>query len=315
MRSYGRDDAPAAPRARHLSWQSMTEAEPPGAAEAASPPDQDARPRSLSKPLVLGAGALALCLAAAAVLLDGGMLDDRAGAGGQSSKAADTNRFAARIDAAIAAADKALAASDHQPLPAEPMPAGDGKTFPQNSAGETMAGAPPMELAAVASRLSDGARSSDIAQEPPDARSRADPVTPPADAASSPAAQPPSQLDAPSATGAAAADPAALPAQAAPVREQRRVVTPARWVSGGLADSDNPYGRFEGTVSVSFVVGTSGQVSDCKPIVSSGNAELDAATCGLVERRMRFSPALDQRGQAIASEVRTSYGWGRKRRR
>jgi hypothetical protein len=49
-------------------------------------------------------------------------------------------------------------------------------------------------------------------------------------------------------------------------------------------------------------------------VVSSGKAELDAATSGLVENRMRFSPALDQQGQAVASEIMASYRWGRTRR-
>lgn len=59
----------------------------------------------------------------------------------------------------------------------------------------------------------------------------------------------------------------------------------------------------EGRVSVSVSVGTSGRVTDCRVVASSGNADLDAATCRLAQRNGRFTPALDPSGEAIASTV------------
>jgi periplasmic protein TonB len=80
-------------------------------------------------------------------------------------------------------------------------------------------------------------------------------------------------------------------------------------------NSDNPGGRYQGTVGVRFTVEPNGRVSDCRPVGSSGNPALDATTCSLVEQRLRFSPALNAQGQPIPTEVRTSYAWGRTFRR
>jgi len=91
--------------------------------------------------------------------------------------------------------------------------------------------------------------------------------------------------------------------------------TPARWVSGGLLDRDNPGGRLEGTVHVRFTVNRSGRATDCRPLAVSGDAALASITCRLVEQRLYFSPALDASGQPISSEMRTSYTWGRRQRR
>lgn len=89
----------------------------------------------------------------------------------------------------------------------------------------------------------------------------------------------------------------------------------ARWVSGGLYDSDNRGGLFQGIVGVRFRVLATGQVDGCRVTRASGNRELDALTCRLLEQRLRFSPARDMAGRPVASEVGTTYTWGVRRRR
>jgi TonB family protein len=85
-------------------------------------------------------------------------------------------------------------------------------------------------------------------------------------------------------------------------------------MAGGLMKSDNPGGRFQGTVSVRFTVALNGQVTGCTPTRSSGKRALDARTCALVEQRLKFLPARDWQGHPIASEMYATYTWGRTHR-
>jgi protein TonB len=132
---------------------------------------------------------------------------------------------------------------------------------------------------------------------------------------------------APSTTTAATATPsatAALPVASAPVARivprraqpapDLRPVTPPKLVRGTILNSDNRRGAFQGTVSVRFTVGANGRPTGCTPTASSGNPRLDAYTCELVQRRLQFDPAVTAQGQPVASEMRATYTWGRKRR-
>jgi protein TonB len=106
----------------------------------------------------------------------------------------------------------------------------------------------------------------------------------------------------------------AEPARPAPAPVMRQQPVPARLVSGGLTSSDNPRGRFKGTVSVQFTVEKTGQVTGCRPTASSGNPALDARTCALVGQKLRFSPAVDSQGRAVPSVMYGTYNWGKNRR-
>jgi len=87
----------------------------------------------------------------------------------------------------------------------------------------------------------------------------------------------------------------------------------AQWLSGSIGESDYPNAAYNahigGTVFVSFVVGPSGRVDACKVTRSSGNRELDATTCRLIQRRFRYRPARDGSGKAIAETVRGEQEW------
>ena len=95
------------------------------------------------------------------------------------------------------------------------------------------------------------------------------------------------------------------------------VVAP-RWLSGGLRDSDYPRDLVRegvsGNVSVRFTVLTSGRIANCRIARSSGNAVLDGLTCRLLTDRLRFAPARDPQGRAVAYELGNDYGWGIRRR-
>jgi protein TonB len=82
---------------------------------------------------------------------------------------------------------------------------------------------------------------------------------------------------------------------------------------GRLDNSDYPRSALrsgaEGTVSVRYTVGTNGRVSACSVTRSSGHAELDGATCRLIELRFRYRPARDRSGAPVAETVRKTFDW------
>ena len=65
----------------------------------------------------------------------------------------------------------------------------------------------------------------------------------------------------------------------------------------------------EGTVAVVLDVTPEGRVGACHVEQSSGVAALDEGTCSLLQRRARFTPALDQFGHAIADHYRQRVRW------
>lgn len=60
-----------------------------------------------------------------------------------------------------------------------------------------------------------------------------------------------------------------------------------------------------GSADVSLSIAANGAVSGCRLIRSSGNAEIDRGLCPLLVQRLRFRPALDDRGRPIP--YRTNY--------
>lgn len=60
----------------------------------------------------------------------------------------------------------------------------------------------------------------------------------------------------------------------------------------------------EGRASVSLSVSSTGKVTDCRIVSSTGNAALDAATCRLAIRNGRFEPARDAAGNPVATQMR-----------
>lgn len=107
--------------------------------------------------------------------------------------------------------------------------------------------------------------------------------------------------------------PAAAPA---PLPPPPRVVEPARAranLASYVSASDYPPSALangeQGVVRFRLLVGEDGRVRDCAITVSSGSAALDAATCSILRRRARFTPARDSNGNPASDSVESSLVW------
>lgn len=84
---------------------------------------------------------------------------------------------------------------------------------------------------------------------------------------------------------------------------------PGNWVS----DSDYPARDLregnQGRVGFALSIGTDGRVTSCRVTFSSGHAGLDNATCALVSRRARFTPAKGGDGQPAAGSYSGNIRW------
>jgi protein TonB len=73
----------------------------------------------------------------------------------------------------------------------------------------------------------------------------------------------------------------------------------SRWIREGMS----------GTARFTLAIDPSGRISECTITRSSGHAELDAATCRLIERRARFEPARDGAGNRVAGTYSNAINW------
>lgn len=89
--------------------------------------------------------------------------------------------------------------------------------------------------------------------------------------------------------------------------------TPPLLRSGRIKNSDYPRAAYDanasGTVSVQYTVTTKGRATGCSVTRSSGNVELDRATCRLIEERFRYEPSRDARGNPVESRILQDHSW------
>jgi protein TonB len=65
----------------------------------------------------------------------------------------------------------------------------------------------------------------------------------------------------------------------------------------------------QGTTAVRLTIGPDGRVSDCSITSSSGSSALDSATCNILKRRARFTPAKDQAGNPVSDTFPQRIRW------
>ena len=61
----------------------------------------------------------------------------------------------------------------------------------------------------------------------------------------------------------------------------------------------------EGSVVATLSIGTDGRVTGCNVTRSSGNSSLDSATCSILRRRAKFTPARDENGNPTTGNYTT----------
>jgi protein TonB len=89
----------------------------------------------------------------------------------------------------------------------------------------------------------------------------------------------------------------------------------ARWIRGGIDEGPRDYpprafaAGIGGTVFMRFVVHPDGRVRGCRVTRSSGSAELDTATCRLLEERLRYEPARDNFGRPVQEVIMGEHEW------
>jgi len=64
-----------------------------------------------------------------------------------------------------------------------------------------------------------------------------------------------------------------------------------------------------GKVVARLRIDTTGRVSGCSVVHSSGFPILDTATCQVLQRRARYGPSIDSRGQPVAGTVDEAIVW------
>jgi hypothetical protein len=82
---------------------------------------------------------------------------------------------------------------------------------------------------------------------------------------------------------------------------------PGRWLTTNDYPAEMVRGNRSGVVHFRLMVDPQGKPSAC--VVQTGGSDFDKLTCNLLMKRARFLPALDAKGQAIASYYSNSVIW------
>lgn len=124
-------------------------------------------------------------------------------------------------------------------------------------------------------------------------------------------APPPPVAMAPPVVSAPPAPPAPPPAPPAPQLaskaqargDLKKLITTDDYPSSSLRAEE------EGTVLISYVIGTQGRITSCTVMRSSGHPRLDETTCTLATRRFRWKPAQDNAGNPIEDKGTQTVRW------
>ena len=143
-------------------------------------------------------------------------------------------------------------------------------------------------------------------------------VVEPAPPAEEPAPEPqasetPTEVDV-SPVPAPVPNPLSMPATRGPASTGGTVASSASLIRGAFHnETDYPSAarrnEEQGTVRVSYTVGTNGRVSNCTVVQSSGSSSLDSTTCRILQQRFRYRPARDSAGNAVSTTMRSSVTW------
>jgi protein TonB len=92
-----------------------------------------------------------------------------------------------------------------------------------------------------------------------------------------------------------------------------RAAIPSPGRAGWVTNDDYPTAALrdevQGVVGIDVTIGADGRVTACSVTTSSGNEQLDQATCRLYARRAHFQPALDDGGKPIVGHYSDRIRW------
>ncbi len=84
-------------------------------------------------------------------------------------------------------------------------------------------------------------------------------------------------------------------------------------LSRGIRDSDFPRGMPDDgrryRVMTRIIVGVAGRVTGCTVVEPSDSATLNQSICGVLQKRLRFRPATDASGRAVADYAMWEHSW------
>lgn len=90
---------------------------------------------------------------------------------------------------------------------------------------------------------------------------------------------------------------------------QPQPIATEQWVTAADNLPDASRLDLEGRVSVDLSVSTTGDVTDCQVVKSSGHSLLDKHTCQLLFERAQFKPATDGNGRPVTGTFSHSIEW------
>lgn len=100
------------------------------------------------------------------------------------------------------------------------------------------------------------------------------------------------------------------PADPALANQRARVTSsPAEWMTSDDYPPEALQRGEEGTVGVAMTIDAHGRVDSCTVTLSSRSEALDRATCELVERRARYTPARDAKGAPVPDRKTLRFRW------
>jgi protein TonB len=99
------------------------------------------------------------------------------------------------------------------------------------------------------------------------------------------------------------------------VAELQQVVRPPKPlqpIQGLVSPDDYPAGATgRGTVAINLLITKQGIAGVCEITQSGGSPQLDSATCQLLKRRARFTPAVDRNGKPSLGLLAVQVDWDR----
>ncbi|HEY6049245.1 MAG TPA: TonB family protein [Sphingomicrobium sp.] len=101
----------------------------------------------------------------------------------------------------------------------------------------------------------------------------------------------------------------APPAPPPPPRKTQSASPASGDVRSAFSNDDYPESAIaanaQGTARAQLTIGPDGRVTGCSLIQSTGNGALDATTCNILRRRVKFVPARDSNGNATSDTYTT----------